>query len=476
MLTCQRKQFEHLSGRFCRHRNAEKPLAEKTDAEYNVKVTKNGKGIKPMNYKTMPADALSAVLKEQKELYKELQALHLSYDMTRGKPGSDQLDLSNEMLSEKYVGNTKSENGTECRNYGVLDGIPEAKKLMADMLGVAPANVIIGGNSSLNMMYDTLVRFMLFGTGNGYAPWSKLEKVKFICPVPGYDRHFLICEKLGIEMIPVELQADGPDMDAVYELVKDPAVKGMWSIPKYSNPSGIVYSDEKIRALASMQCAAEDFRIMWDDAYTVHFLGDAPAKQINMLTACCEAGNPERVLIFGSTSKITFPGSGLAVMAGSEANIKYALSHITVQTIGHDKLNQLRHANFLHDYDGILRHMKKHADILKPKFDAVLDVLETELAGTGILEWTKPEGGYFISINTLDGCATKVVSMAKECGVLFTPAGATFPYRKDPRDRNIRIAPTLPPLSELTEAIKILCICIKICSAEKLLAERGITE
>lgn len=373
------------------------------------------------------------------------------------------------MLSEKYIGNAKTAKGTECRNYGILDGIPEAKKLMGDILGVLPENIVIGGNSSLNMMYDMLMRFMLFGTGSGAAPWHLQDKVKFICPVPGYDRHFLICEKLGIEMIPVDILSDGPDMDAVLELVKDPAVKGMWSIPKYSNPTGVVYSDEKIRMLAEMDCAADDFRIMWDDAYTVHFLGNAPAEQLNMLDACRAAGNPDRVIIFGSTSKITFPGSGLAAMAASEANIKYALSHITVQTIGHDKLNQLRHANFLRDYDGTIAHMKKHAEILRPKFNAVLDVFEKELAGTGILEWTKPEGGYFISINTLDGCAAKVVAMAKECGVLFTPAGATYPYRKDPRDRNIRIAPTLPPLSELTEAITVLCVCIKICSVEKLL-------
>lgn len=424
-----------------------------------------------MEYTKMPADALSAVLQEQKKRYQELQAKHLSYDMTRGKPAQDQLDLSNAMLSDQYIGTARTAGGTECRNYGCPDGIPEAKRLMAEMLGVAPDEVIIGGNSSLNMMYDTLVRFMLFGTGNGSVPWSRLEKVKFLCPVPGYDRHFLICEKLGIEMIPVELQADGPDMDAIRALVRDPAVKGMWSVPKYSNPSGIVYSDEKIRALAEMPCAADDFRILWDDAYTVHFLGDAPAKQLNLLTACREAGNPDRALIFGSTSKVTFPGSGLAAMAGSAENIRFALSHITVQTIGPDKLNQLRHVNFLHDYDGILRHMRKHAAILKPKFDAVLRVLDEELSGTGILEWTRPEGGYFISINTLDGCASRVVSLAKECGVLFTPAGATFPYRKDPRDRNIRIAPTLPPLSELTEAIRVLCVCVKICSAEKLLAE-----
>lgn len=422
-----------------------------------------------MNYRQLSQEKLKEVLAQEKKRYEELVEKNLSYDMTRGKPGASQLDLSNELLGDKYIGNAKTATGTECRNYGILDGIPEIKKLMADMMGTKPENVIVGGNSSLNMMFDTLMRFMVFGTSPEATPWGKLDKVKFICPVPGYDRHFLICEKLGIEMIPVELQEDGPDMEKVLELVKDPAVKGMWSIPKYSNPSGVVYSDDKICQLASMECAAPDFTIMWDDAYTVHYLGDAPAKQKSLIEACAEAGNPNRAYVFGSTSKITFPGSGIAVLASSVENIKYSLSYITAQTIGNDKLNQLRHANFLKDYDGIVAHMEKHAEILRPKFNAVLEVLEEELGGLGILEWTKPQGGYFVSINTLDGCATKVVAMANACGVKFTPAGATFPYRKDPRDRNIRIAPTLPPLEELYEAIRVLCVCIKICSAEKLL-------
>ncbi len=422
-----------------------------------------------MDYRQLSKAELTKILDEQKNRYQDLLAQNLSYDMTRGKPASNQLDLSNDMLDKKYVGNAKAVTGAECRNYGILDGIPEIKKLMAEMLGTKPENTVIGGNSSLNMMFDTLMRFMLFGTSAGSKPWSKEEKIKFICPVPGYDRHFLICEKLGIEMIAVDLLSDGPDMNKVKELVKDPAVKGMWSIPKYSNPSGIVYSDEVIRELASMECAADDFTIMWDDAYTVHYLGDAPAKQLNLITACEEAGNPNRAYVFGSTSKITFPGSGIAAMASSEANIKYSLSYITAQTIGHDKLNQLRHSNFLKDYDGIIAHMGKHAEILRPKFNAVLEVLEEELGGTGLLEWSKPEGGYFVSINTLDGCATKVVALAKACGVMFTPAGATYPYRKDPRDRNIRIAPTLPPLEDLYAAIKVLCVCIKIVSIEALL-------
>ncbi len=422
-----------------------------------------------MDYRQLSEKELLALLDEQKKRYNELMAQNLSYDMTRGKPSAKQLDLSNEMLDPEYIGSAKAAAGTECRNYGILDGIPEAKKLMAEMLGTKPENTVVGGNSSLNIMFDTLMRCMVFGTSAESTPWSKLDKVKFICPVPGYDRHFLICEKLGIEMIPVELFEDGPDMEKIEELVKDPAVKGMWCIPKYSNPSGTVFSDEKIRALASMECAAPDFTIMCDDAYTVHYLGGAPAKQLNILDACEEAGNPNRAYLFGSTSKITFPGSGISAMASSTANIKFSLSYITAQTIGFDKLNQLRHANYLKDYDGIVAHMEKHAQILRPKFKAVLDVLEEELGGTNILEWTKPEGGYFISINTLDGCATKVCALAKACGVMFTPAGATFPYRKDPRDRNIRIAPTLPPLEELYAAIRVLCVCIKIASLEKLL-------
>ena len=414
----------------------------------------------------MTAEQLHAQLTNE---YKEFQKRNLKLDMSRGKPGSEQLVLTQKMLS--VISDPEDcicENGFDCRNYGLLDGTPEAKKLFSDLLGIPEKNLFIGGNSSLKLMYDAVARCMLYGNCDG-EPWIKQGTVKFICPAPGYDRHFAICESLGIEMIPVELQEDGPDMEKVLELVKDPAVKGMWSIPKYSNPSGVVYSDEKICQLASMECAAPDFTIMWDDAYTVHYLGDAPAKQKNLIEACAEAGNPNRAYVFGSTSKITFPGSGIAVLASSVENIKYSLSYITAQTIGNDKLNQLRHANFLKDYDGIVAHMEKHAEILRPKFNAVLEVLEEELGGLGILEWTKPQGGYFVSINTLDGCATKVVAMANACGVKFTPAGATFPYRKDPRDRNIRIAPTLPPLEELYEAIRVLCVCIKICSAEKLL-------
>lgn len=424
-----------------------------------------------MEYAKMTKEQLSGLLAEQYVTFNRYKNLELSYDLTRGKPCSIQLDLSNDMLSRKYLKGFNSISNQEVRNYGVLDGIPEAKQLMAEMLGVGTDEIVVGGSSSLNLMYDMMTRFMLFGVGGGFEPWVKQGRLKFICPVPGYDRHFFITEKLGFEMINVPLTGDGPDMDMVEELVKDPSVKGMWMIPKYSNPTGDIYSDEKIRRLASMKTAAPDFRIMCDDAYTVHFLGDAPAKQLNILEACKEAGNPDRVFLFGSTSKITFPGSGISAVCGSIANIKYLLSFLTVQTICYDKINQLRHARFLKDHNGIVAHMRKHAEILRPKFAAVDRILKNELSGLGILTWSHPEGGYFISIDTLPGCAAAVVEKAKECGVKFTPAGSTYPYKKDPDDRNIRIAPTLPPPEELEAAIKILCVCVKICSIEKLLSE-----
>ena len=411
-----------------------------------------------------------SVLAEAKKQYEGFLEMRLNLNMSRGKPAPVQLDLSAGLLDAINSDTDFGKYSVDYRTYGVLDGIPEAKKLMSEMLGVGTDELVVGGSSSLNLMYDMLVRFMLFGTGTeGCKPWSKEEKIKWICPVPGYDRHFLITEKLGFELIAVPLQGDGPDMDRIEELVKDANVKGMWMIPKYSNPTGEVYSDEKIRRLASMKTAAKDFRILCDDAYTVHFLKNGPAKQLNMLEACKEAGNPERVFLFGSTSKITFPGSGLSAVCGSEKNVKYLLAYLNVQTICYDKINQLRHARFLGDYSGIIAHMKKHAKILLPKFEAVDKILNEELNGLGILTWTKPEGGYFISIDTLPGCAAAVVAKAKECGVKFTPAGSTFPYKKDPDDRNIRIAPTLPPIQELEAAIRILCVCVKICSIEKLL-------
>lgn len=423
-----------------------------------------------MEYKNLDKNELKKLLEEQYKIYNDYKAKGLTYDMTRGKPCTAQLNLSNDMLDPKLIADFKSEAGQEVRNYGILDGIPEAKRLMAEMLGVQPDEVILGGSASLNLMFDALVRFMVFGAEEGGKPWAFEEKRKFICPVPGYDRHFLITEKLGFEMINVDLQGDGPDIDKIEELVKnDPTIKGMWMVPKYSNPSGDVYSDEKIMRLASMKTAAKDFRIMCDNAYAVHYLKDAPAKQLNMLDACKKAGNPDRAIIFGSTAKITFPGAGISAVAGSEKNVKFILSILTAQTISFDKMNQLRHARFLRNYDGVIAHMEKHAEILRPKFAVVEKVLSDELTGLGILEWTKPEGGYFVSVKTLDGCAAKVVEKAKECGVKLTPAGATFPYHKDPYDSNIRIAPSFPVVEELEVAMKIFVLCVKIVSIEKLL-------
>lgn len=423
-----------------------------------------------MEYRKLSKNELQTLLNEQYTIYNSYKNLGLSYDMTRGKPCRMQLDLSNDMLDKKYLKGFNSIADQEVRNYGVLDGIPEAKKLMADMLGVGTNEIIVCGNSSLNIMFDMFMRFMVFGVSPSEKPWSTQKKVKFLCPVPGYDRHFAICEKLGIEMICVDLLPDGPDMDKVEALVaNDPEIKGIWMMPKYSNPSGVVYSDEKIMRLASMKTAASDFRIMCDDAYTVHFLKDAPAKQLNILEACKQAGNANRAFLVGSTSKITFPGSGISAICSSEENIKFILSIMTVQTIGHDKINQLRHARFLKDYDGIVAHMRKHAEILRPKFAAVERILTAELSSLGILDWTHPEGGYFVSITTMDGCAAKIVEKAKECGVKLTPAGSTFPYHKDPLDNNIRLAPTYPPIEELEAAIRIFVLCVKIVSIEKLL-------
>jgi len=404
--------------------------------------------------------------------YDEFKSQNLNLNMSRGKPCSIQLDLSNDMLTCLSDSDYKSYDGTDCRNYGILDGIKEAKELFAEMLEVSPNEIIIGGNSSLNMMYDTIVRAMIFGVYGSKEPWGKLPKVKFLCPSPGYDRHFAICESLGIEMITIDMKNDGPDMDTIEKLVStDESIKGIWCVPMYSNPDGITYSDEVVDRFAQLKPKADDFRIFWDNAYVVHHLYDEHDQLKNILDACKKAGNPDRVFIFASTSKITFPGAGIAVMAASRNNIEFTLKLMSKQTIGPDKLNQLRHVRFLKNMDGIKAHMKKHAEILRPKFEAVHEILEKELGDKGIAWWNKPKGGYFISLNTLDGCASKVVSMAAEAGVILTDAGATFPYGKDPRDRNIRIAPTFPPLDELKKAIEILCICIQIASIEKLLSK-----
>ncbi len=358
--------------------------------------------------------------------------------------------------------------GTDCRNYGGLDGIPEAKRLFAEYLAVAPEEIIIGGSSSLSLMHDAMTWAWVFGAAKGSAPWSAQAPVKFLCPSPGYDRHFAICEHLGIQMIPVELRGDGPDMDTVERLVAgDAGIKGIWCVPKYSNPTGEVFSEAVVERLAGMPARAADFRIFWDNAYAVHHLGAGPARLADILQACRKAGHPERVLTFGSTSKISFAGSGLSFMAGSTANMEWARSHLGFQTIGPDKLNQLRHVAFFKDMAGIENHMQKHAAILKPKFDTVQEVLERELGGRGIAEWTRPAGGYFTSVNTGDGCAKRVIQMAAAAGVKLTPAGSTFPYRKDPRDRNIRIAPSFPSVAEIRTAMEVVAVCLEIVGLEK---------
>lgn len=423
-----------------------------------------------MKYGDMSSIELENVLENEQKRYEEYKSKNLKYDMTRGKPATAQLALSDEMMSEDYIGDRKSANGTDCRNYGVLEGLPEMRELFAQILGVPADQILAGGNSSLNLMYDMVSAFLLLGTAKGNTPWSKQGEIKFICPVPGYDRHFAITERLGIKMINVDILPDGPDMDAIEKLVKDdPAIKGMWSVPKYSNPTGVVYSDEVIRRLANMKCAADDFRIFWDDAYTVHVIEGEPAKQLNLINACAEAGNPDRAIVVASTSKMTYPGAGIAAVASSIENIKWLKSIFNIQTIGPNKINQLRHVKFLKDYEHLMLHMKKHAEILKPKFDCCVKIMEEELGGTGILTWSNPKGGYFISVDTAYHCASEVVAMAKACGVLFTAAGATYPYGKDPDNKNIRIAPSLPPVKELEEAIKVFCICVKICTAQKLL-------
>lgn len=422
----------------------------------------------------MNKEELLTLKGELEKQYEDAKALHLALDMSRGKPAAAQLDLSMPMMSllnENSV--LKSENGMDCRNYGVLDGIPEAKQLMADMVGTNPENVIVYGNSSLNIMYDTIARSMIHGV-LGNTPWCKLDKVKFLCPVPGYDRHFAITESFGIEMITIPMTEDGPDMDLIEKYVQeDEAVKGIWCVPKYSNPQGISYSDETVRRFAALKPAAKDFRIFWDNAYCVHHIYDEKQDEIlNILEECEKAGNPDMVYQFASTSKVTFPGSGIAALSTSATNIADIKKYMTLQTIGHDKINQLRHVKFLKNMDGIKAHMKKQAEIIRPKFEAVLEVLNKELGGLGIATWTKPNGGYFISFETLDGCAKAVVGKCKDAGVVMTGAGATFPYGKDPKDSNIRIAPTLPTPEELSKAADLFVLCVKLVSAEKLLENK----
>ncbi|MBP7174739.1 MAG: aminotransferase class I/II-fold pyridoxal phosphate-dependent enzyme [Thermoclostridium sp.] len=398
--------------------------------------------------------------------FAQYKSQNLKLDMSRGKPSKEQLDLSNGLYAQ--VTDFKSEDGIDCRNYGIPDGLPEMKGIFAQMLGVASDQIIIGDSSSLNMMYDTVARAYNHGLLNA-KPWCRLEKVKFLCPSPGYDRHFAISQLFGMELITVPMKDDGPDMDLVEALVRDDdAVKGIWCVPKYSNPTGAIYSDAVVKRLAQMKTKAEDFLIIWDNAYSVHhFYEENPL--LNILDECEKAGNPNRAFIFASTAKISFAGAGVAAMASSRENIRYTLSQISIQTINPNKVNHLLHARFFKDYDGIKAHMKKHAEILRPKFEAVIAILQKNLEGLGVAEWTSPRGGYFISLDVPDGCAKKVVAKAKQAGVTLTGAGATYPYGIDPQDRNIRLAPSFPPLNELTQAIEIVCTCIELVALEKVL-------
>lgn len=426
-------------------------------------------------YKEMTKEELEKEVVALKAQYKKYQEMDLHLNMARGKPCKEQLDLSMGMMDVLNSDEDLTcEDGTDCRNYGVLTGIEEAKVLIGDMMENNPDNIIIFGNSSLNVMYDTIARAYTHGI-MGNTPWCKLDKVKWLCPVPGYDRHFGITEHFGMEMIPIPMNENGPDMDLVEKYVsEDPAVKGIWCVPKYSNPTGISYSDEVVCKFARLKPAAADFRIFWDNAYGIHHLYEDADRQdylVEILAECKKAGNPDMVYKFASTSKITFPGSGLAAMATSLNNLEDITKTMTHQTIGHDKVNQLRHVRFFGDIHGMTEHMKKHAEIIRPKFEAVEEILDTELSGLGIAKWTIPNGGYFISFDALDGCAKKIVEKAKKAGVLMTDAGATWPYHNDPKDSNIRVAPTYPPLEDLKTAATLFALCVKLVSAKKILEE-----
>ena len=429
---------------------------------------------KIMQYNDMSKEELLALKESLNKEYAEAKAKGLALDMSRGKPSAKQLDVSLGLLDTiNSSSDLKALDGTDCRNYGVLDGIPEAKKLMADMMGTTPDHVIVYGNASLNIMYDQISRAYTHGI-LGNTPWCKLDKVKFLCPVPGYDRHFAITERFGIEMINIPMSESGPDMGMVEEYVsKDASVKGIWCVPKYSNPQGYTYSEETVKRMAALKPAAEDFRIFWDNAYVIHDLYDDKKDEIaDIISECEKAGNPDMVFEFASTSKVSFPGSGIAALATSANNIADIKKQLTIQTIGHDKLNQLRHVRYFKDINGLKEHMRKHAEFMRPKFEAVESVLEEELGGLGIGSWTEPKGGYFISFEAMDGCAKAIVAKCKEAGVKLTGAGATFPYGKDPKDSNIRIAPSFPTPEEMKQADDLFVLCVKLVSVEKLLENK----
>ncbi len=424
-------------------------------------------------YKSLSREELQTLQQELTKAYEEAKGKGLKLDMSRGKPSATQLDTGMEILDFlNSQSDLKTEEGIDCRNYGVMDGIPEAKRLMADVMGVRPEQVIVCGNSSLNLMYDSVSRSMTHGVC-GSTPWCKLDKVKFLCPVPGYDRHFAVTGHFGIEMINIPMTPQGPDMDLVEEYVNnDSAVKGIWCIPKYSNPQGISYSDETVKRFAALKPAAGDFRIYWDNAYAIHHLYEDNQDEIlNILDECEKAGNPDMVYEFASTSKVSFAGGGIAAVASSDKNLADIKKSMTIQTIGFDKINQLRHARYYKNIDGLKAQMKKHADILRPKFEAVLEVLERELGGLEIGSWVHPRGGYFIAFDAMDGCAKEIVAKCKEAGVVLTGAGATFPYGKDPRDCNIRIAPSFPTPEEMAAATDLFVLCVKLVSVNKLLEQ-----